>query len=201
MNPNPSLPAAPGPTFNLGRALASLATQPHTFILKNSVKPNFELRLTFEPQGQVQRSGHRLATYKKTMMTVRDGQAQPAISSETTVDLTSRAFVSLKVGEHVFTQKMPIALPEHARVGDRGRCFEMPTTVTWSLAAAPNGLATWALHIQPQGGQGMETDECYHLNEAGDIVGAVMRTWATQYGAAERAGATPQRKMVEFATG
>jgi hypothetical protein len=165
-------------------------------ISANSHGMRASMTLTCSPKTVPAQRNKICATQRK-----RNGQAQPAISSETTVDLTSRAFVSLKVGEHVFTQKMPIALPEHARVGDRGRCFEMPTTVTWSLAAAPNGLATWALHIQPQGGQGMETDECYHLNEAGDIVGAVMRTWATQYGAAERAGATPQRKMVEFATG
>jgi hypothetical protein len=207
-------------SFALGEAQRQIATQAFQFVLASSESKTLELHVDIAPLGVVSKDGKSVASYRRSVKTVKSGKASGENSSINRVDLSTRCFVGLDV-EGLATQiSQSKPLPAVAKIGDAGPYFENVAKVkanpqgathrsvmTWSLEPWENGCALWCTGVQAPGGGGVENAECYVITEAGDVVGAALRAWAlapapNQPGASAGTGKPPTmiKRMVELRT-
>lgn len=195
------------PRFALAKAQQQLATRPFSFTLTSKDSSDVALRVVIEPLGESLLTGQTVASFRRTVATIRSGKEMSRNSSVAHIELSTHRFAGLDVTGLRSTVRNAVPLPVVARVGDSGHYFDNTTaiqanssasipsaTMTWSLDPWENGLALWCIHIKPAGGGGVETAECYAITESGDIVGAALRAWPEQ-----KIGQVT-RRMVELRT-
>jgi hypothetical protein len=177
--------------FALGEAQRQIATKTFQFVLTSSESKVLELHVDITPLGLATEDGRAIASFRRSVTTMKAGKSTGQNSSINRVDLNARCFVGLDV-EGLSTQiSQSKPLPVLAQIGDSGPYFENAAKIksnpqgathrsvmTWSLEPWENGCALWCVGVQAPAGGGIENAECYVITEAGDVVGAALRAWA-----------------------